>query len=256
MKSWRSWFSLVIASVLISVTGALGQEEAEALSPVEIVRRCDELLRGEQSFCRLAMTITRPGWTRSLEMEAWTRGTEDSFIRVLSPPREKGVTFLKRGREAWQYVPSIDRVIKIPPSMMLQSWLGSDFTNDDLVRADSIVADYTHAILSHPSEGDAPCWLIEARPRPRAPVVWGRVEIVIRKQDYIPVRIDYVDEAGKLVKSCKTSDYVEVEGRRLATRLVMHDLSRPGNNTTIQYKELTFRPDIGPDTFTLRNLRE
>jgi outer membrane lipoprotein-sorting protein len=240
----------------IVVAGWLcGSAWAGTLTPVEIVRRCDDLLRGEESYCRLTMTITRPSWSRTVAMEAWTRGTEDSFIRVLAPPKEQGVTFLKKKREAWQYAPSIDRVIKIPPSMMLQSWLGSDFTNDDVVRADSIVVDYDHVIASEPEEDGVAYWVIEARPKPAAPVVWGRVDQKIRKQDFIPVRVAYYDEDGALVKFYETADFSEVEGRRLAMRMTMHDQSRPGHSTEIRYGALTFKPDLRPDTFTVQNLR-
>lgn len=234
---------------------APGGSADEPLTPLEIVRRCDDLLRGEESYGKVTMTVTRPKWSRTVEMEAWTRGTEDSFIRVLSPPKEKGVTFLKKGREAWQYAPAIDRVIKIPPSMMLQSWLGSDFTNDDMVRADSMVVDYDHAIGSEPEENGVAYWVIEARPKPAAPVVWGQVNLKIRKEDFIPVRVDYYDEDGRLVKYYETADFAEVEGRRLATRLTMHDQSRPGNQTEIRYASLTFQPDLRSDTFTVQNLR-
>ena len=188
-------------------------------------------------------------------MEAWTRGTEESFIRVLAPPKERGVTFLKKGREAWQYAPTIDRVIKIPPSMMLQSWLGSDFTNDDVVRADSLVVDYDHAILSVPEEDGVAYWMIEARPKPAAPVVWGRIVLKIRQADFIPVRVDYYDEDSALVKYYETADFADVEGRRLALRATMHDQSRPGNQTEIRYDSLTFKPRMEPDTFTVQNLR-
>lgn len=229
--------------------------QAETLTPTEIVRRCDDLLRGEESYCQLAMTITRPKWTRAVEMEAWTRGTEQSFIRVLSPPKEKGTTFLKKHREAWQYAPSIDRVIKIPPSMMLQSWLGSDFTNDDVVRADSIIVDYTHAIVREITDQGVDCWVVAAVPKPDAPVVWGRIELQIRKPDFIAVRVDYFDEDGAKIKSYDTAEYAEIEGRRLALRMTMRDLTRPGYQTEIRYSGLTFKPEMPPDIFTQQNLR-
>lgn len=228
---------------------------AETLTPTEIVRRCDDMLRGEESYCHLTMTITRPSWTRSVTMEAWTRGTEQSFIRVLSPPKEKGITFLKKRREAWQYAPAVDRVIKIPPSMMLQSWLGSDFTNDDVVRADSIIVDYSHAIIREQSMDGTDCWIVAATPIPDAPVVWGRIELTIRKPDFIPVRVEYFDEDGTLVKCYDTADYTEVEGRRLALRFTMHDLTRPGYHTEVIYSNLTFAPDLTADIFSEQNLR-
>ncbi len=245
----RRWMMLVAAG------GAAVAVAAEPLPAIEIVRRCDDLLRGEESYCRLTMIVTRPSWSRTVVMDAWTRGTKESFIRALSPPKEKGVTFLKRGREAWQYAPAIDRVIKIPPSMMLQSWMGSDFTNDDVVRADSMVTDYEHIIASEPEEDGVAYWVIQSTPKPEAPVVWGRVDLKIRKADFIPVRVDYYDEDGRRVKFYETADFKEIEGRRLATRMTMHDLSHPGHRTEIRYESLTFKPELKPDTFTERNLR-
>ena len=245
----RRLIGLLVAGLVCA--SARGEE----LTATEIVRRCDDLLRGEESYCKLTMTVTRPKWSRTVSMEAWTRGTKESFIRVLSPPKEQGVTFLKKGREAWQYAPAIDRVIKIPPSMMLQSWLGSDFTNDDMVRADSIVVDYDHEISSEPEEDSVAYWVVAARPKPDAPVVWGRVDLKIRKEDFIPVRVDYFDEDGALVKYYETADFAEVEGRRLALPATMHDRSRPGHQTEIRYGALTFQPDLKPDTFTVQNLR-
>ncbi len=244
------WLAGLLA---LGLAGAAAR--GEELSATEIVRRCDDLLRGEQSYCKLTMTVARLKWTRTVAMEAWTRGTEESFIRVLAPPKEQGVTFLKKGREAWQYAPTIDRVIKIPPSMMLQSWLGSDFTNDDVVRADSLVVDYDHVLAAEPEEDGVAYWVVTARPKPAAPVVWGRIELKIRKADFIPVRVDYYDEDGALVKYYETADFAEVEGRRLALRATMYDRSRPGNRTELRYEALTFKPDLPADTFTVQNLR-
>lgn len=241
----------ILLGAALCATVAQGADE---LSAREIVRQCDDLLRGTESYTRLTMVITRPDWTRTLTMDAWSQGTEKSFIRVLSPAKERGVAFLKRGREAWQYIPSINRTIKIPPSMMLQSWLGSDFTNDDVVRADSIVVDYTHRIVGEPTVGDTAYWDVEALAKPGAPVVWGKVMLRIRKSNFVPDRVDYYDEDGKLIKYYESSDIRTVEGRELAVHFVMHDVTRPGYSTTITYDDLTFTPNLKPDTFTKRNL--
>ena len=224
------------------------------LTAMEIVRRSDDMLRGGQSYARLTMTITRPEWRRTLSMDAWTQGTKTSLIRVLSPAKEKGVGFLKKGREAWQHIPSINRTIKIPPSMMLQSWLGSDFTNDDVVRADSLVTDYTHSIVEEPSENGVDYWIIEAVAKPQAPVVWGKIVIKVRKEVFVPDRADYYDEDGERVKYYETSDIKVIEDKSVATRFVMYDVTRPGHSTSVTYDDLTFSPRLKPDTFTMRNL--
>jgi hypothetical protein len=189
-------------------------------------------------------------------IEGWTEGASNALMRVLEPKKEEGVTFLKRGREAWQFVPAIDRVIKIPPSMMLQSWMGSDFTNDDVVRSDSLVVDYTHAIIDEKDVDGVPCWVIEAIPKPEAPVVWGRVVITVRKPDLVGDRADFHDEDGTLAKYYRTFEIRDVEGTAVATRFIMYDLTRPGHSTALHYREITFQPDIEEDMFSVRRMQQ
>ncbi len=228
---------------------------SDHLSATEIVRRGNDLLRGEKSFSEVTMTISRPEWKRSLTMEAWTEGTEKTLIRILSPAKEKGVGFLKKGRESWQYVPAIDRVIKLPPSMMLQSWMGSDFTNDDVVRADSIVVDYTHEIVDERVEDGVFFWVIEALPKPDAPVVWGKVVLKVQKLNFVPRGVEYFDEDNELVKFYVTSDIQNVEGREIPLRFVMFDKTEENYSTSLIYKKITFKTDIGSRTFSLRKLK-
>ena len=238
------------------VCGGMAEAPAgEGVDAREIIRRSDDLLRRGQSYAKFTMTIERPDWTRTLVMEGWTEGASNAFMRVLAPKKEEDVTFLKKGREAWQYVPSVDRVIKIPPSMMLQSWMGSDFTNDDIVRADSLVVDYTHRIASEPEEEGVAYWVIEAIPLEDAPVVWGRVMFKVRKQNYVADRVDYYDEDGELVKYYQTFDIQKVEDLEVATKFTMYDLTREGYSTSLAYEDMTFRPEIKSGTFSVRNLR-
>ena len=229
--------------------------EKPPLTAREIVQRSHDLLRDDESYARVEMTIVRPRWTRTLVMDAWTQGTDRSLIRVLEPKKDRGVSFLKRDREGWQYVPSIDRVIKIPPSMMLQSWMGSDFTNDDIVRADSIITDYDHAIKREFSNGDDAYWLIEAKAKDGAPVVWGSIVFTVRKDNLVATRIEYFDERGVLVKHAVTSDVKRIEGREVATRFKMIDDSDSEHFTVVKYRDLTFSPDLSSSMFSLRELR-
>ena len=240
--------------LLLALCPFVGWAETQ-MTAKEIVRRSDDLGRRLESYARFSMHIERPDWSRTLVMEGWTQGASNMFMRVLKPRKEKDVTFLKKGREAWQFVPSVDRTIKIPPSMMLQSWMGSDFTNDDVVRADSLVVDYTHTITGEPDEDGTAYWIIEAIPLPEAPVVWGRVVLKIRKADFVADRADYYDEDGKKVKYYQTFDIKTIDQLAVATRFTMYDLSNPGYNTTLTYDELTFSPDLEPSTFTVRNLK-
>ncbi|MEM7395768.1 MAG: outer membrane lipoprotein-sorting protein [Verrucomicrobiota bacterium] len=223
MKALRMAFVL-----LLSLSPVRGEEP---LTATEIVRRSDDLNRGAASYAALTMDIIRPEWKRSLTMEGWSQGASNSFIRILSPRKEKGVTFLKKGREAWQYVPAIDRTIKIPPSMMLQSWLGSDFTNDDVVRADSVVVDYTHRITGE----DESSWVIEATPKENAPVVWGKLIFHIAKINFVSGRVDYYDEEGEKIKTYRSEGIQKIEGREVPLTTTMVDLKRPGYRTVLLY---------------------
>jgi hypothetical protein len=247
--------SFFLASTPLTADPADSPSTSGHPDPKEIIRRSDDLLRRLESYAQVTMVIKRPQWKRTLVMEAWTQGASNSFIRVLSPKKEKGVTFLKRGREAWQYVPAIDRTIKIPPSMMLQSWMGSDITNDDIVRADSLVVDYDHVIEKELEEEGVKFWVITGIPKENAPVVWGKVVFKVRQKNYVADRVDYYDEEGVLVKYYTSYDIKKVDGEEVATASTMFDVTRPGYQTNLSYQNLTFQPAIPDRTFTLRNLR-
>ena len=242
-------------ALCVAVSGGVHASTNALPDAREIVRRSNDLLRDTNSYAVVVMEIARAKWSRSVTLEAWTSGTDKAFIRTLAPRKDKGVTFLKRGREAWHYVPVIDRVVKIPPSMMLQSWMGSDFTNDDVVRADSIVTDYEHKVVREEEREGRPCWVVEAIPKPDAPVVWGKLRFTVDQANYVAERIEYEDEDGELIKYGETTEVSLVEGREVATTFEMHDVTRPGNRTTIKYRRITFSPVMDKDTFTLKNLR-
>ena len=204
---------------------------------------------------KYTMTVFRPEWQRSMEFKFWSEGTEKSFLLMLSPAKDKGVTFLKINREMWNYIPKINRDIKIPPSMMLQSWMGSDFTNDDVVRADSIVVDYEHQIAAEPMEEGVAYWVIDCQPKEEAPVVWGRVRLKIQKENFVFNRAEYFDEENELIKYYQTSNVKAIEGRDIPLHFVMHDETNPGFSTTLIYDSLTFRPQLRNDQFSLRSLK-
>ena len=229
--------------------------QAFSLDVREMVKKSDDLMRGMKSYAKVKMIITRPTYERALAMESWTEGTEKAFIRTLSPAKEKGVTFLKIGREAWNYVPSIERTIKIPPSMMLQSWMGSDFTNDDLVKADSLVVDYTHELEKEVEQDGVKLWQVKLTPKENAAVVWGKVVLTIRQDNYVGTRCEYFNEDMELVKYFVTADIRNIEGRDVPMEFSMFNHKKKGHKTTIIYQELTFKPNMGPDTFSQKNLK-
>jgi outer membrane lipoprotein-sorting protein len=242
--------SLLVVGLLVATSAVEAQPSAR-----EIVERSDQLLRGRTQTATQTMTIVRPGWERSMRFEAWSEGTERSFIRILEPARERGTTFLKIDRELWQYVPRVNRVIKIPPSMMLQSWMGSDFTNDDLVRESSAVRDYTHTLLRQERIGSDQAYVIEMQPRAQAAVAWDRVVQWIRVGDYMPLRAEFFNERGQKVRTFVFSDIREVGGRRVPTRTELIEETRPGHRTVIILEQATFDRPIPASVFTQQNLR-
>ncbi|MBM4995205.1 outer membrane lipoprotein-sorting protein, partial [Vibrio parahaemolyticus] len=183
-----------------------------AESAFDIVQKSDQAMRGKSSYSEATMEIVRPDWTRSMTMKSWTKGTELSLVLVTAPAKDKGSASLKRHREMWNWVPSIERVIKIAPSMLSQSWMGSDFTNDDLINQSSIVVDYQHALLGNDSfEGDK-VWVIEATAKPDAPVVWNKVTLWISQSTYLQRKVEFYDEFDERVNVLTTYDVKELGG--------------------------------------------
>lgn len=226
------------------------QESAQS-----IVEKADQLMRGETHTGLYRMTIIRPDWQRSLEFKLWSKGTEKSFILILEPAKERGVTFLKLSGEMWNYIPKINREIKIPPSMMMQSWMGSDFTNDDLVKESDIVKDYHHTLLGKENVRDWPAYKIELQPKPQAAVVWDRIIEWIRIEDYIPLKAEYYNERGELVRTLLFKEIQEMGGRTIPTKIELVEEKKSGHKTVMTLKQASFNEPIPPSVFTRQHLR-
>lgn len=195
-------------------------------------------MQGNSNSSVMKMTIVRPDWKREVSMKGWALGRQYSLILITEPARDKGQSFLKRSKEMWNWQPSIDRVIKLPPSMMFQSWMGSDFTNDDLVKESSVVNDYTHELKGDSTILGMPVYQIILVPKPDAPVVWGKIVSFIDKKDYNQLLALYYDEEGELVNTLVLSEIREMGGRKLPTRLEMIPTDKPNHKTIIEYQDL------------------
>ncbi|EGQ8103515.1 outer membrane lipoprotein-sorting protein [Vibrio parahaemolyticus] len=226
-----------------------------AESAFDIVQKSDQAMRGKSSYSEATMEIVRPDWTRSMTMKSWTKGTELSLVLVTAPAKDKGSASLKRHREMWNWVPSIERIIKIAPSMLSQSWMGSDFTNDDLINQSSIVVDYQHALLGNDSfEGDK-VWVIEAMAKPDAPVVWNKVTLWISQSTYLQRKVEFYDEFDERVNVLTTYDVKELGGRKIATRMEMKPVDKPGNKTIFTTHQAQFDFDINDDFFSQQQMK-
>ncbi|MFH4614680.1 MULTISPECIES: outer membrane lipoprotein-sorting protein [Vibrio] len=238
----------VLACVLLS-------SFSYAESAFDIVQKSDQAMRGKSSYSEATMKIVRPDWSRSMTMKSWTKGTELSLVLVTAPAKDKGSASLKRHREMWNWVPSIERVIKIAPSMLSQSWMGSDFTNDDLINQSSIVVDYQHQLLpSETFDGDK-VWVIDALAKPDAPVVWSKVRLWISQTSLLQRKVEFYDEFDELVNVLTTYDVQTLGGRDVATRMEMQPIDKPGNKTVLITHEAQFDFDIDDDFFSQQQMK-
>ena len=233
----------------------LANSAAFAQDIKEIIRKSDEKFRGTSSEGEMTMIIERPTWSREVTMKNWSLGNEYSLIYITAPAKEKGQVFLKREKEMWNWVPNIERMIKIPPSMMMQSWMGSDFTNDDLVRESSIVHDYTHKLLGEEIIDVYNCYKAELTPLDDAPVVWGKVIIWISKEEYYWLKSEYYDEDGFLVNTEILSEVKQMDDRKIPTRMEMIPADEPGNKTIIIFRNMKFSVKIDESFFSQQNMK-
>ncbi len=229
---------------------------ADEPSGREILDRVERLLWGTTVQGDYEMTIATPRWQRTLSLRVWMDRPKRSFVRVLSPAKEAGIGSLRIGGEMWNYLPNVERIIKIPPSMMLQPWMGSDFTNDDLVKESSILDDYTHKVLGVSAVDGESAYEVEAIPKPEAPVVWGRVVYWVRKSDFIPLKQAFYSERGELVRAMTFSDVRKLGDRTLPTRWEMRPAAKPGNVTTVRLLDAVFNQPVDDAVFTQRNLQK
>ncbi|MFH1753798.1 MAG: outer membrane lipoprotein-sorting protein [Candidatus Omnitrophota bacterium] len=228
---------------------------AEGPTAKEIVKRSDDLMRGDTSDGIYEMTVVTPDWKRTLRIHASSSGRDKTFMRILHPPTEEDITTLRIDYNMWNYLPNVERTIKIPPSMMFQPWMGSDFNNDDLVKESSVVNDYVHTILADENIDSHPAYKIDLDPKPEAAVTWGKLILWVRKADFVPLRQEFYAENGKLIKVLEYSGIKEMSDRVIPTIWKMTSVTKRGRETTIVVKEVTYNEPISDDIFSLSNLK-
>jgi outer membrane lipoprotein-sorting protein len=228
--------------------------ELKAQDAQAIVQASFDYWRGKASVATVAMIIHRPDWERPMTIKAWTKGKSDSIVIVTAPPKDKGNGTLKRGKEMWMYNPKVNRVIKVPPSMMSQSWMGSDFSNDDLAKSDSILDDYTHTLIGTETHEGKKVYVIKSMPKPAAPVVWGMQRLKVR-EDHILLQEEFYDEDLELVKAMTGSQIQMMSGRLFPKVWRMQKAGVEDEYTELIYQELEFTDDLSDNLFTLTNLR-
>ncbi len=239
---------MVVAALWVAPSFA--QESAR-----DIMERVDRLLRGDSSHGVATMEVVTEHWERRITMELWSLGTDYSLVRIQAPAKEAGTATLMADDDIWNYLPKVDRTIKVPVSMMAGSWMGSHFTNDDLVKESQIVDDYDIEIAFDGERDGTAVWEFRLTPKAEAAVVWGHVEFQVRQSDTMPLRARYFDEDGVLARTMRYTEFENLGGRTVPFVMEMQPEDKPGERTTIRYQELEFDIEIDRSFFSLQNLK-
>jgi len=242
---------------MLPVTAMAEETEARA-----VIARAWDYMRGKTSVSTVHMTVHRPDWERKTTIKAWTKGRENSIFQIIAPKKDKGNGTLKLGKKMWSYNPKINRVIKIPPSMMSQSWMGSDFSNNDLSKADSVIMDYSHEILYTETRKGFKIYVIKALPKPDAPVIWGMQMLKIR-EDGVLLEQAFHDEDLEPVKVMRTQNIVNMGGRPFPAKWIMQTIDAEtedaGTNeeyTLLEYQDLKFDVPLKNGRFKINALKK
>jgi outer membrane lipoprotein-sorting protein len=240
-----------LALILIPML-SFGQE----LSPKEIIRTADEKFNGEKtSISIMAMTIVRPTWERTVEFKGWSSGRDYSLTLITAPAKDKGQSFLKRANEMWSWNPTINRLIKLPPSMMSQGWMGSDYTNDDILKESSVVNDYDHEIIGEELIEDRLCYKIKMEAKEDAAVIWGHQIRWIDKKDFLFLKSELYDEDGYLIRTELGKEIKSMGGRLIPTLLEIIPEEEEGQKTIVEIKEIEFNTTIKDSFFSQQNMK-
>lgn len=246
----KKLFLSIVSILFISLSG-LSQD----LSAKQIITKADNLQRGKSNKGELKMTIIRPKWTRTISLKSWSRGTDYSMTYITSPAKEKGQVFMKRKNEMWNWIPTISRMIKLPPSMMAQGWMGSDYTNDDILKESSIVVDYNHKIIGNEKLENIDCYKIELMPKEDATVTWGKVIKWISKKEYWQLKSEYYDEDNELVRTETASEIKTFGDRKLPSKIVILPADKPKQRTEIEVLSSNFNVNIQESFFSQQNMK-
>jgi outer membrane lipoprotein-sorting protein len=212
-------------------------------------------MRGSTSQAEIIIKTVRPSWSREMRVKTWMKGSNLAMIIIQSPAKDKGIAFLKRKKEVWNWMPSLEKTIKLPPSMMSQSWMGTDFTNDDLVKESSIVNDYDHKIIGDTIINNRNSYIIQMIPKPEAAVVWGKLIVCIDKKDFLELHTKFYDEDGTLVNIMNGYDVKMMDGRLIPTYFEMIPTDKKNQKTEMIYKSIQYNKPLDDGFFSTERMK-
>jgi outer membrane lipoprotein-sorting protein len=246
------YLTILLLVQIASMNPLLAQET----SATDIVRKANEKFNGEKtSYSIMTMTIIRPAWQRTVEFKSWSMEDDYALTLITEPAREKGQTFLKRKNDMWSWNPAINRLIKLPPSMMSQGWMGSDYTNDDILKESSVVDDYIHTIEREEEIDGRLCYKIKLLAKENADVLWSYQLWWVDKKEFIVLQAELFDEDGLLVRTEYGKELKILDGRLLPTLLELIPAEDPGNKTVLKILEMKFNVKIDESFFSLQNMK-
>jgi outer membrane lipoprotein-sorting protein len=244
------YFLFYTLLLLFLSTPVFSQESAR-----DIIQKAEDRVRGNTSIASMTVRIVRPTWSRELKIKSWTKGKKLALILVTALAKDKGTVFLKRDKEVWNWIPSIERSIKLPPSMMSQNWMGTDFTNDDLVKESSTADDYTHKLTGDTVIAGLDCHRVEMVPKPEAAIVWGKVLVWVDKKDYMQMMVEFYDEDGALINRMTGKNIRMLAGRLLPSVMEMEPLEKKGYKTILIYDQLEFDTPLEDSYFSTQKMK-
>jgi len=247
---YRLSLALGLTSILLMAHPVASADRPPAQ---EILQKMDDLYRGKTSQGEMEMTIENPDWKRTLRLKVWSEGMDKTFVVVLAPKKDSGIATLRIRQDMWNFFPRINKTLKVPPSMMMGSWMGSDFNNDDLVKESSLLKDY-EAHYAAP-KGQRGTWTLELIPKAHTPTVWGKILLTVDPGNLLPVREEFFDEHGERVRVLRFGELQKVGDRTFPTELELVSLKNKGQRTLLRYKGLRFNESLDASVFTLQNLR-
>jgi outer membrane lipoprotein-sorting protein len=242
---------IIVFAFLLSTGIVFGQNP----SALDIVRQMDAAMRGKTLQGELTIKTIRPTWSREMGVKTWMKGQDLSMILITAPAKDKGTSFLKRKKEVWNWIPTLERSIKLPPSMMSQSWMGTDFTNDDLVKESSVIEDYHHTLSGDTVIRGMDCYVITMVPKPETAVVWGKIMMCVEKKYFTEVHARFYDEDETLINIMNSYDLKMMGGRMIPSRVEMIPVDKKNQRTEIHYKNLVFDKPIEDSFFSLQQLK-
>jgi outer membrane lipoprotein-sorting protein len=247
---------IIVTGMIMLILPAVHEAEAQQLTATEIIKKADEKFNGEMSgYSVMSMTIIRPTWQRTVEFKSWSLEDDYALTLITAPAREKGQTFLKRGSEMWSWNPAINRLIKLPPSMMSQGWMGSDYTNDDILRESSVVNDYTHSVVGEEEIDGSKCYKIKLTAKDDAEILWGHQLWWVDKKEFIVLKAELYDEDGYLVRTETGTDLKTMDGRFIPTTIELVPADEEGRKTVLKIMEMKFNVKLDESFFSQQNMK-